>query len=223
MMKAGFFGRPSGPFWIASSDASDTATDATCSATITPPTGTQVGDLLVLFIATGATNSGGAPTISVAPSWDALLDSASGGATGATSYAAYSRVYQSGDSGGWTIEATDAYSMVGCIQTARNATAIGNSRETTGTVNTASEIASTTAGSMLFVFAGGTAGNTDTPSFDTGPTETTFAEAKLASSSNYKARLWAGYEERIAGGATGTRTFTSTNVDYWDAFLVEIT
>lgn len=167
--------------------------------------GAAEGDLMLLFIsATGFTDSQGIANIT---GWT-LQASATGTGSATPDYKLFSRVMQAGDTT-WNYSCTDAYQLLGTLVVFRNASGLGNRRVTQSTGDTASEITSTTAGSSLAILCHFNSSGAAVPDVTAYPgTSTEIHETKTSGTSTYFSTQWAGYEEGISGGGTGTRAFT---------------
>lgn len=206
----------SGPFFRNSSSASDTAAGAALSTTISAPSGTEIGDMMVMYV--GASDYSSNSSIATISGWT-LQDSYTNSSTGGLDYKLLTRVFQSGDTS-WTATSTGYNLSVVCLSFG-NVTSLGNAqRDTSGDVSDG--ITSTTAGSAMAVFGGFSNSSTSTPSVSSTPTETTTETSKTADQGNYAVLVWAGYEENLPGGATGTRTWVVANNTYEIFYLLEL-
>lgn len=201
------------PIYVsASSNQVSQADMGTKSVNLLMPTGTAIGDLMVMYIVTSSNSSNG---ITLPVGFTSIVNQDSGGSTVPGHAVAY-RVAQAGDTN-WFVN-TMAYSILGAILTFRSASETG-AYSTAASVNGAS--IDLELGSILSLLFAGASGSTTAPNgtVPTGMTERVKIQSTLGAS---RALLQVSTDMTISNGPTGSKASTSTGTGSRRSIMLEV-
>lgn len=222
-MMAGF-GKRAGPQLVASArNLESAASNGARSVTITLPAAAVAGDKLLMMATCVNSGSSSSDTNIALPSGWTNIQNESGGTSNGPSSRFMQRTMQSGDTS-WNVTAGAGILLVVELQVWRNAnTTLGN-RQFTRSLSSASvaaQISSTTLGSAMAVFGFFHRSANDAPTLNSSPAESTLVGSQ-SNAGLRTVRTWSGWERRLQGGATGTRTWSLTNNDFSVMMLQEV-
>lgn len=193
------------------------------SVTINLPVTAKPGDKLLLMAT--CVNSGSSSSdanIQTISGWSSLANS-SGLTTDGASFRFMQRDVQVGDTS-WNVTTLSGTFLVVEMQVWRNvSTTLGNRQATQSSSGStvANQIGSTTAGSSMAIFAFFHRNTSGAPTVTTIPPGVLLKNAQAISQPR-SARTWSGWERKLSGGATGTRTWAVTNNDFSVMMLQEM-
>lgn len=222
-MMAGF-GKRAGPQLVASARNLESAgSNGARTVSIALPVDAVPGDKL-LMMATCVNSGSLSSNVNIAlPSGWTNIQNESGGVNDGPSFRFMERTMQSGDTS-WNVTAGAGILLVAELQVWRNANATLGNRQLTQPFSSASaadQIGSTTLGSAMAVFAFFHRSANGAPTIDSSPAESMLAGSQ-SNAGVRTVRTWSGWERRLQGGATGTRTWSVTNNDFSVMMLQEV-
>lgn len=192
------------------------------SLAISVPTEAEPGDLLLMLACASVSGSiSGATNIALPAGWTNIQNTASG-SSNAPSLRFMRRTMVEGDSS-WNITTSSSIVLGMQIQAWRGASStLGNRQSTQSTADTANGIASTTNGSAMGVFAFLLNTGSGVVAVNSFPSNLEFAGTFDVFAAAFRQRHWAGWQKRLAGGATGNQEFSITNNSFSVFMLQEL-
>lgn len=223
-MMAGFGKRAAGPELVASARNLEIAgSNGARSVTITLPAEAAPGDKLLMMATCVNSGSLSSNTNIALPAGWTNIQNESGGVTDGPSSRFMQRTVQPGDTS-WNVTASVGILLVVELQVWRNANATLGNRQLTrplDSTSVAAQIGSTTLGSAMAVFGFFHRSANGAPTINSSPAESILAGSQ-ANAGVRTVRTWSGWERRLQGGATGTRTWSVTNNTFSVMMLQEI-